>query len=95
MATYMALLNFTEQGVRAYRETSKRAEAFSKSVEQAGGKLRDVYWTMGPYDGVVIFEAPDDQAAATVMFELGSKGNVRSQKMRAFDRAEIGRIIGG
>jgi uncharacterized protein with GYD domain len=57
MPSYITLANFTDQGIRSYKDTTKRAQAFTDPVEQMGGKVKDMYWTMGAYDLVAITEA--------------------------------------
>ncbi len=93
MATYVLLLNFTDQGIRNVKDTAKRAEAFKKIVDKAGAKVKEVYWTMGQYDGVLIFEAPEEATATALGLSLGSLGNVQTQTLRAFSVEEIGRIL--
>ena len=61
MARYVSLINWTEQGVRGYRDTLDRAEAAGKIGEQMGGSLTDIYWTLGEQDIVAIMDFPDDQ----------------------------------
>lgn len=95
MATYVALIRFTEQGAKNIRDTQRRAGAFRDAAKQAGVTVREVYWTMGTYDGLLLFDAPDEQAATAVMVDLGALGNVRTQTMRAFDESEIGQVLGG
>ena len=94
MATYVSLVRFTEQGAKNIRDTQQRAAACREAAQQAGVTVREVYWTMGAYDGLLIFDAPDEQAATAVMVDLGVLGNVRTQTMRAFDKSEIGEILG-
>jgi uncharacterized protein with GYD domain len=65
MPTYISLVNWTEQGIRDLKETAARADATAELAESLGGKLVQLYWTVGPYDLVGIFEAPDDETAAT------------------------------
>ena len=93
MATYVLLLNFTDQGIRNVKDTTKRAEAFKRIADKAGGKVKEVYWTLGQYDGVLIFEAPDEPTATALGLSLGSLGNVRTQTLRSFSAEEIGRIL--
>jgi uncharacterized protein with GYD domain len=93
MATYLLLLNFTDQGIHNIRDTTKWAEAFKSTAGKAGGKVKDVYWTLGQYDGVVILEAPDEATATALGLSLGSLGNVRIQTLRAFTAEEISQIL--
>jgi uncharacterized protein with GYD domain len=61
MATYIALLSWTDQGVRNYKDSAKRAEAFGSAVQKLGAQLLNIYWTVGLYDLAAIVEAPDDE----------------------------------
>ncbi len=93
MATYIVMLDFTDQGVRNIAHTTERADAFAAAVENAGGKVKDQYWTVGSHDGVLIVDLPDDQTAAALVLTLGSLGNVRTQLLRAYDRSEVDAIL--
>ena len=93
METYVLLLNFTDQGIRNVKDTAKRAEVFKRIADKAGVKVKEVYWTLGQYDGVLIFEAPEEATATALGLSLGSLGSVRTQTLRAFSAEEIGRII--
>ncbi len=93
MATYITLLNWTEQGVRAYKDTTKRTEDFSAALSKLGARLVDIYWTDGPYDLVCMVEAPDDETATAASLQLGALGNVRTTTLRAFGLEEMRGII--
>ncbi len=93
MATYVLLLKFTDQGIHNIKETRKRAEGFRAMAEKVGAKVKEVYWTLGQYDGVLILEASDEAAAAALGMSLGSLGNVRAETLRAFSGDEISRIL--
>lgn len=93
MATFIALLNFTEQGIRGFKDTTKRADNFNKAAKKAGVTVKDVYWTVGGYDGVLILEADDDASASSALISLGALGNVRTQTLRAYNRKEIEGIL--
>ncbi|MFE4329269.1 GYD domain-containing protein [Streptomyces sp. NPDC056831] len=94
MLTYVALLNWTDQGIQNYRDTAQRADAFGAAVQKLGAKLLNIYWTVGPYDLVAVVEAPDDETATAALLQLGGAGNVRTTTLRAFDQEEMDRIIG-
>ena len=93
MPTYVNLLRFTDQGVRNYHHTVDRAEAYWDSIERAGGRLLHQVWTMGDYDIVVLFEAPDDETATSLSLDVCSLGNVRTTTTRAFTAEEMRAII--
>jgi uncharacterized protein with GYD domain len=93
MATYIVLGNFTDQGIRSVKETTKRAEAFREMARKAGVKVKEVYWTLGQYDLATIVEAPDEETATALGLSACSLGNIRTQTLRAFSAEEMGRII--
>jgi uncharacterized protein with GYD domain len=94
MATYVVLANFTEQGVKHIADTLKRGEAVKAMAKKAGVTMKEEYWTLGAYDIVGIFEAPDDEAMTALGMSLGKLGNVRTQTLRAFSAAEVKGILG-
>lgn len=94
MATYLVLLNFTEQGIGAIKDTIKRTEAFRKMAKKAGVTVRDFYWTLGQYDGAFVADAPNDESMTAAALSVASLGNVRTQVLRAFDAGEIKPILG-
>jgi uncharacterized protein with GYD domain len=94
MATFISTIKFTQKGIEAIGDTAKRAAGFKAAAEKMGVKVVNVYWTLGPFDGLIIFDAPDDESATAVMLQLSSKGNVHTSTARAFDAAEIEKIIG-
>ena len=93
MATYVSLISWTDQGIGAFRDTLDRAEAGKQLAGKFGGSLKEIYWTLGPYDIVAISEAPDDESATAFALALSSQGNVRTTTMRAFDAGEMKGII--
>ena len=93
MTTYVSLINWTEQGIKGFRDTTQRAEDFSKLVEGSGGRVRELVWTVGEYDLVCIADFPDDETGAAALLQVGATGNIRSKTMRAFNAGEMAGII--
>jgi uncharacterized protein with GYD domain len=91
MATYVVLLNFTDQGIRSVEDSPKRYEAFRETAEKLDVKVKNAYWTVGAYDVVVTLEG-SDEAVTAALLKLGSAGNVRSQTLRAFTAEEFATI---
>jgi len=93
MAMFITLVDFTQQGIQNFKATAERAAQFKSMAQKAAVTVKDVYWTMGAHDAVLILEAPDDQAVTAAMLGLASLGNVRTQTLRAFNPSEIKEII--
>jgi uncharacterized protein with GYD domain len=93
MASYIALLQFTEQGVRNIKDTTKRSAATREMASQLGVKVVDIFWTLGSYDIVLVMEAPDDETLTAFTLKLSSLGNVKTQTLRAFRDKEMDAIL--
>jgi uncharacterized protein with GYD domain len=93
MARYALLWKFTEKGLAHVQDSPKRAEAFTSSVRKLGAKIDTFLWLAGPYDGLVILEAPDDETAAAVAVSVGKLGNITPCTLRAYDAAEFRKIV--
>ena len=93
MPIYVILGNWTDQGTRDFGGAVQRGNGFREMVEQAGGRVRELVWTMGEYDFIIVAEAPDDETAVTLVLRVGAAGNVRSKTMRAFDADQMSDII--
>ena len=93
MTTYIALVNYTEQGIRNVKESPKRIDQANALLKEMGGDFTAFYMTMGAYDLVLVYEAPDDAIAARFTLLLGSAGNVRTMTLKAFPEYAYREII--
>jgi uncharacterized protein with GYD domain len=93
MTTYVSLVNWTDQGAQNFQDTLNRAEQFTKLVENSGGSVREILWTLGDYDTLAIVDYPDDETALATLLKVGAKGQIRTHTMRAFGAEEISGII--
>jgi uncharacterized protein with GYD domain len=93
MTIYLALTNWTDQGVRAVEDSPRRLDAAKKLLEEMGGRFKDFYMTMGEYDLLLVYEAPDDAVAARFTLALGKLGNVRTKTLKAFPENAYREII--
>jgi uncharacterized protein with GYD domain len=93
MATYIVLTQFTEQGVRNVKDTTKRADAVRDLAKTVGATLKEVYWTLGRYDVIIILEAPDDKVITAFGLSISRLGNVRTETLPAFSKAEMEAIL--
>ncbi len=93
MPTYVALIDWTEQGVSNFKESVDRYEAASGALEGLGVQFKDVYWTLGTHDIVALVDAPDDETLAAALLSIAGQGNIRTTTLRAFTGEEMRSII--
>ena len=93
MGTFIALLDYTDQGIRGISDSPHRADQFNSMAEEAGARVIAQYWTIGSHDGVLILEAPNDEVAASMLLALGAAGNVRTTTLRAYEWADAQGLI--
>ena len=93
MPNYIVLGSFTDQGIRNIKDAPKRTKAVGDMAKKAGASLKETYWTLGQYDFVAIFEAPDDVTMTALGLTIGKLGNARTQTLRAFPTAEMEGIV--
>jgi uncharacterized protein with GYD domain len=93
MPTYISLVQFTDKGIRYVKETTQRVTEWAAKVQSTGVSIKQMYWTLGQYDQVCVFEAPDDETAASVLLSADTLGNIRTQTLRAFTSEEMEKIL--
>lgn len=94
MATYILLASYTEQGIKGIKDTVKRTDAVKDLAKKSGLTMKESYWTLGAYDVVAVFEAPDDETMTGFSLSIARLGNVKTQTLRAFSSKEMAGILG-
>jgi uncharacterized protein with GYD domain len=90
---YVALVTYTDRGMQAVRDSPRRLDQAKAQLAEMGGRFQAVYMTMGAFDLVFVYEAPDDAIAARFSLSLGLLGNVRTTTMKAFPEAAYREIV--
>ncbi len=93
MPTYIMLANWTDRGAQQVKESPRRIETAKRALTEMGGEFKSFYMTMGQYDLIGVYEAPDDAVAARFTLLLGMLGTVRTQTLKAFPEAAYREII--
>jgi uncharacterized protein with GYD domain len=93
MSTYVLLCNYTDQGIRNVKESTKRRAAAKEAGKNLGVDVKTAYLAMGVYDIVLIAEAATDDAVAKWVLSLGAKGNVRTTTIKVFPEQEMDKIL--
>jgi uncharacterized protein with GYD domain len=91
--TYIALINWTDQGVRNFKDSVDRYEAAQSQMRSIGVEFQTIYWTLGGHDIVAVVEAPDDEALAAGLLTVAGQGNIRTTTLRAFSADEMRNVI--
>lgn len=92
MPRYIALMNWTEQGIKTVKDSPKRLDAAKELAKRMKGEIVDFYMTTGAHDMVVVFDLPDDETMAKFILAVGMGGNIRSTTLRAFSEDAYRRI---
>ena len=93
MATYVTLINFTDQGIRNVKDTANRASHYKELAAKLGCTVKEIWWTQGQYDVVSIVDAPDEASMTALAMSVGKLGYVRTQTLRAYSAAELAPIM--
>ena len=93
MSAYMLLCNFTDQGVRTIKDAAKRRAAAREMAKKLGVEIKAGHLAIGAYDLVIQVEASSDEALASYLLSLASKGNVRTTTLKLFSEAEFDKIV--
>jgi uncharacterized protein with GYD domain len=91
MPTYISLCNWTDQGIKNFKDTVSRGKKAEDAMGKLGVRFQSLYWTVGPYDLVAIVDA---ESATAALLALGAQGNIRTTTMRAYDADAMSRIVG-
>ncbi len=93
MAKYISLIKYTQKGAENIKDSPNRYDAFKQLCETMGARVEGIYLTMGRYDLVVVFDAPDPETVAKLILTTASKGAVSTETLHAFSEEDYRRII--
>ena len=81
MPLYMTQFAYTPEAWKALvKRPEDRGKVFGELVEKMGGSFVSMYYSMGEYDGLVIYEAPDEPTAMAMVLSAISPGHLRATK---------------
>ena len=92
MPTYVSLMKWTDQGIKAIKDAPQRWQEQIKSLQSMGAQIKGIYACMGEYDMVAIADFPNDEAAMCFLLAMSSQGNVRATALKAFNPEEFGKV---
>ena len=93
MPSYLSLVSWTDQGVRAVKDSPSRLDEAKAAVSAAGGRMIFFYMLMGEYDMAILTEFPDDETATRFLLAQSAEGSTRSTTLKAFQESEYRALI--
>ena len=93
MPTFIAMLSWTDQGIRSVKDTPKRVQAAREMGKKVGVEIKQIFLTSGEFDILAVIEAPQYDNVAKYAMTAGLQGNVRSRTIRAWTEAEMLKLI--
>ena len=81
MPLYMTQFAYTTEAWATLAHTPEdRSAAVRELLEAGGGRLISWYLSFGEYDGLLIYEAPDNATAGAAALAAASRGHLRAIK---------------
>lgn len=81
MGIYMTQFAYTPEAWAALvHNPADRKQGLAALMEGMGCRLIELYYCFGKYDGVVLFEAPDETTAVASLLAVVSPGHLKTIK---------------
>ena len=93
MSTYVWLVNWTDQGRRNLKDSTRRAKSFKENAEKMGVTVKEIFWTMGRYDLVLVIKAPNDETNRLLALGVGMGGNAKTETLKAISAQEMDQVL--
>jgi uncharacterized protein with GYD domain len=93
MSTYIALASWTPEGIKAVGNAADRLDAVKKLMADMDCHYQSIHMTMGEYDLILIYDAPDDAVAARLTLQIAKQGFVRTKTLKAFPEQAFREIV--
>jgi len=81
MPVYVMLGNLTHAAFDELENIDERDRKAKEIIESLGGKMIALYYTLGQYDFVVVFEMPSKEMLVKFLVIMGKFGTVRTETM--------------
>jgi len=96
MPKYLAKASYTAEGARGLEKdkASGRRAVATKVIESLGGKLECFYFAFGEDDAVMIYDLPDNVAAARVSIAVNASGLIVSKTTPLLTVEEVDQALG-
>ena len=77
MPLYMTQFSYTNEAAAALvKNPEDRSAVFREQVEKLGGRVLGFYHCVGEYDGLTIYEVPDEATLSGLVFAIRAPGHL-------------------
>jgi uncharacterized protein with GYD domain len=90
---YVVLFNFTQKRVETIKDMPNGLKKSMEIMKSHGLKMEQLVFTMGRYDVVGVFEAPDAETMSKALLDVAGLGLVRSETLRGFTPEEMVEMV--
>ena len=95
MPTYVLLSTLTTEGRQTMHAHPERLAEVNREIEKLGCRILSQHAVLGSYDFVTIVHAPDNETAAHLSVDLGSRGTVNITTLAAIEIDDLIRKLQG
>ena len=95
MAHFAILGNFTEKRMETIKALPENLQEVMEVFKSYGVKMNAFVFTMGRYDFVGIFEAPNAETITKALLSWGSKGLLKTETLTGFTGEEMSKLVKG
>jgi len=92
MTTYVTLIKLSGQSMKDIGNFGKTYEEGVKAGQKMGIKPVGAYATLGPYDAMFIYEAPDEKAAAAMVLSIVARQGGETETWTAIPMADFTKL---
>ena len=95
MATFITLIKFSGDSIKTIGDFGKVYEEGIKMGQQMGIESIGAYATLGPYDAMFIYKAPDEKTAAAMILSIAAKQGGETETWTAMQMEDFTKITAG
>ena len=93
MTQYICLMKMTPTGRQEISKSLDRGSAIQEAIAEIGVTRLDYWVTLGAYDCVMLFEAPDEATMAHALMKIGTFGGVETETLTVIDKDDYAAIL--
>ena len=90
MPAYMTQFSYTNKAAASLvKNPEDRGAVFSEQVEKLGGRMLAFYHCIGEYDGVTIYEVPDQATVEALLLSVRAPGHLEKLRTTELHPVEV------